>query len=67
MSARRNAPFTDEQKRGIVELYEKGVETQYIISAYGCHPNTMLKIVKAAGVPLRPSWREKKREKRVSG
>lgn len=68
MSARSPITFTDEQKRGIVELYQKGVEVRYITQAYNCHPNTVTNIVKRAGVPLRPSWRElKKREKRVSG
>lgn len=57
-------PFTDEQKRGIVSLYQKGIETQYICQAYGCHANTMLKFVKEAGVPLRPSWKDM-RNKRI--
>ena len=51
--------LTAENKKQIIELYQSGLGSDTISKQFDIHPNTVLKILKQAGIERRPILRKK--------
>jgi hypothetical protein len=56
--------LSDSQKQELVERYRQGASSQVLAEAYGCSPNTVSRVVKAA---LDPSTYAKLKQQRMRG
>lgn len=51
--------LTDQQKQKIIQLYQSGSGSDTVAKQFDIHPNTVLKILKRAGIDRRPILRKK--------